>query len=364
MPRTKYPGIKHAKLTEKVERTEVSFQRITEHSLMEKLIKPSHQGALQDDKVDEMVKEYLENPNFWTHKQIITVSVFNGSYYITDGQHRIEASRLLYLNHGKTSDQDFLLFNWHTVDDEEEMRSLYNSINKDSTKNEIFVTQEVIVQARAENFTKFFKMNYKDLFPNKVNKTNKRYTIETFRDELIKRNFFNREKHEELGIYSDFNKEETYERYILRSGFEYYNAYGYQKYLDEDQLDNIFYADEARFIRERQAFMFIRNNFLDWLKNKTTTPKHEAKALRKSIPISIRNSVWKREYGDEVTGKCPISSCDRTLTKTDWHCGHIVSHYNGGKAKVDNLRPICAQCNNDMDSMNWEDYEKSVQQFL
>ena len=56
MPRTKYPGIKHCKLNNKVERTEVSFQRITEHSIMDKLIKPPHQGTLQTDKVNEMIK--------------------------------------------------------------------------------------------------------------------------------------------------------------------------------------------------------------------------------------------------------------------------------------------------------------------
>ena len=363
MPRTKYPGIKHCKVTNKVERTEVSFQRVVEHNLMEKLIKPPHQGALQDDKVNEMVQEYLEKPDFWTHKQIVTISVFNGSYYITDGQHRIEASKLLFHNYGKSSDQDYLIFNWHTVDSEQEMRSLYNSINKDSTKNEIFVTQEVIVQARAENFLKFFKNNYKDLFPNKVNKTNKRYTIELLRDELLKGGFFNKETHAECGVYSDMN-DESYEQFLLRSSSEYFKAYNYDKYVVEDQLDNIFYADEIKFIKEKQVFMLMRNNFLEWLKDKSIQPKHEPKILRKSIPISIRNSVWKKEYGDSVTGKCPITTCDKMLTMSDWHCGHVISHYNGGKVKADNLRPICAQCNNDMDAMNWEDYELSVKQYM
>ena len=47
MPKSKFPGIKSTKLTERVERTEVSFQKITEHSMMTRLIKPPHQGALQ-----------------------------------------------------------------------------------------------------------------------------------------------------------------------------------------------------------------------------------------------------------------------------------------------------------------------------
>ena len=364
MPRTKYPGIKHCKLTNKVERTEVSFQRIVEHSLIDKLIKPPHQGALQNEKVNEMVKEYLDKPEFWSHKQIVTISVFNDSYYITDGQHRIEASKILYSHYGKNSDQDCLLFNWFTVNDEHEMRSLYNSINKDSTKNEIFVTQNIIIQARAEKFLKFFKNNYKDLLPNKVNKMNKRYTIEMLRDELIKMNFFDKEKHKEENIYSDMREEESYERFLLRSSSEFFKAYDYQKYVNEDQLDNLFYVDEAKFIKEKQVFMLMRNNFLDWIRDKTIPPKHESKKPRKSIPAPVRNNVWNREYGDSCNGKCPITACNKMLTKTDWECGHIISHYNGGKIKVENLRPICGQCNNDMSSMNWDEYEMKIKEFM
>ncbi|MHA2082199.1 MAG: HNH endonuclease [Candidatus Thorarchaeota archaeon] len=364
MPKSKFPGVKSTKLTEKVERTEVSFQKITEHSMMAKLIKPPHQGALQDDKVDEMVAEYLKTPDFWTHKQIVTISVFNDSYYITDGQHRIEASKILYTRYGKASEQDYLLFNWHTVNNEDEMRSLYNSINKDSVKNEIFITQDVIIQARAENFLKFFKSNYKDLFPNKVNKTNKRYTIEALRDELLKRDFFDKETHQENKIYSDIKSEETLERFLLRSASEYFKQYNYEKYIAENQLEVLFYADEVKFIKEHQVFMFSRNNFLDWMRDKTISPRHYVKSPRKTIPSAIRNTVWKNEYGDAASGKCPITACNTVLTPGDWQCGHIISHYNGGKIKVDNLRPICAQCNNDMSSRNWDEYETSVNQCL
>jgi len=367
MGRTKYPGIKWTKLSDKVERTEVSFQRMCEHGLMNQLIKPPHQGVLQDQKVLEMVKEYCEHPDYWTHKQIITISVFNDSYYITDGQHRIEAGKSLYTDHGKSSATDYLIFNWHIVDNEDEMRNLYNSINKDSTKNEIFVTQDIIIQARAENFFKFFKGNYKDLFPNKVNQTNKRYPLELFRDELLRIDFFDREKHQELNIFQDFKKDEAFEQFVLRSASEYFKLYDYERYINENQLEPLFYADEIRFIREGQVFMFMRNNFLDWLKHKNIKPKHNIKNLRTKIPVSIRNSVWKKEFGGSDSGVCPISTCDVVIKKKDtsnpWHCGHVISHYNGGKMKLENLRPICAQCNLDMDSKNWNDYEETIKQF-
>jgi len=367
MGRTKYPGIKWTKLSEKVERTEVSFQRMCEHGLMNQLIKPPHQGALQDQKVTEMVNEYCEHPDYWTHKQIITISVFNDSYYITDGQHRIEAGKCLFTDHGKTSALDYLIFNWHTVGTEEEMRDLYNSINKDSTKNEIFVTQDIIVQARAEKFSKFFKSNYKGFFPIKANQTNKRYPIEQFRDELIRLDFFDREKHQGLSIFKDLQTGESLEQFVLRSSSEYFKLYDYARYINENQLEPLFYADEIKWIKDKQVFMFMRNNFLQWIRNKSIKPSHNVKTPRAKIPVSIRNNVWKKEYGDDETGICPITTCDTVLKKKDtscpWHCGHVISDYNGGKTKLDNLRPICAQCNLDMSSKNWGDYEETIKQF-
>jgi 5-methylcytosine-specific restriction endonuclease McrA len=39
-----------------------------------------------------------------------------------------------------------------------------------------------------------------------------------------------------------------------------------------------------------------------------------------------------------------------------WQAGHIISHNNGGLAEINNLHPICKQCNNAMNDENWDDY--------
>ena len=364
MPRNKYPGRNKRDLYPNVIRTEVSFKDICEHGLIPKLKKPPHQGGLQDEKINGMIEEYMSNPSYWGHKQIIVIGELNGNYFITDGQHRLEAAEKLYKEHNKN---DTLLFNWNIVNNEDELRGLYHSVNHDSAKNSLYIEQELMVQCRSESFVDFFKENYRPLFPNKMSAAGKRYPIEIFRDELTKRNFFDRERHSRDGIFSDMKPSESYHEYILRSNAEFYERYDYDKYVRERQLDNLFYKDEINFIaHDRLVFMFKNCNFLDWIMNKSTEPSHKTKRTRESIPRSIRDKVWKSEFGTNEQGMCPIPHCETVLEwkkKDSWHAGHKKSHMNGGELKLENLRPICWSCNLDMGGTNWDDYVARINSF-
>tara|TARA_B100001121_G_scaffold301346_1_gene312355 strand:- start:341 stop:1447 length:1107 start_codon:yes stop_codon:yes gene_type:complete len=364
MPKTGYPGKRWQQLYYNVGRTEVSFKELCDHPIIKKLIKPPHQGALHDEKIDGMIEEYNTNPSYWSHKQIIVVAEFNSNYFITDGQHRIEAGQKLFTDYNKN---DVVLVNWYTVNNEDELRDLYNSVNHDSAKNSLFIEQELITKCRSENFVRFMKVNYKSLFPSKMTDTNKRFPIELLRDELSKRKFFEREKHQELEIFSDMDQNESYEQYILRSNTEFYKLYNYDKYIKENQLEHLFYRDEIKFIEDKLVFMLRNTNFLDWIMNKTMDPSHDTKNIRKKIPQSVRNKVWKAEFGTAQSGVCPITGCDKLLhmkgTDFPWHCGHKISAAKEGPDTVDNLRPICPSCNFDMGKENWDVYEARVQPY-
>ncbi len=364
MPKTGYPGKKWQQLYFNVGRTEVSFKELYEHPTIKKLIKPPHQGVLQDEKIEGMIEEYNKNPSYWSHKQIIVIAEFNGNYFITDGQHRIEAGQKLFNEYNKN---DIVLINWNIVNNEDELRDLYNSVNHDSAKNSLFIEQELIIKCRSENFVKFMKENYKSLFPNKLSDSNKRYPVEFFRDELSKRKFFDREKHDELGIFADMQSNESYEQYILRSNADFYKLYNYDKYIKEDQLEHLFYKDEITFINDKIVFMLRNTNFLNWIVNKTIDPSHTTKRIRSKIPQPVRNKVWKAEFGTNQIGVCPISGCDTVLHMKGldfpWHCGHKISHKNGGPDILENFRPICPGCNFEMGGENWNIYEARLQSY-
>ena len=74
----------------------------------------------------------------------------------------------------------------------------------------------------------------------------------------------------------------------------------------------------------------------------------------KKIPSAVRKIVWNTYIGkDNTTGKCLVCSSE-DISHTNFECGHVKSRVNGGDVTVDNLRPICGNCNksiggNDMD---------------
>ena len=84
------------------------------------------------------------------------------------------------------------------------------------------------------------------------------------------------------------------------------------------------------------------------------------KEKRKNISGTLKRDVWFKYIGNKGKSHCfccktnEIFFCSG-VNKT-WQAGHIISHNNGGLAEINNLHPICKQCNNDMSDENWDDY--------
>lgn len=96
----------------------------------------------------------------------------------------------------------------------------------------------------------------------------------------------------------------------------------------------------------------------------------------KKIPSAVRKIVWNTYIGkDNTTGKCLFCSSE-DISHTNFECGHVKSRVNGGDVTVENLRPICGNCNksiggNDMDEFmdkfkikkpdNWDGFKPQVE---
>ena len=95
---------------------------------------------------------------------------------------------------------------------------------------------------------------------------------------------------------------------------------------------------------------------IDELHEKSTPKKKSPKPTnkRKNIPKGIKNMVWRNQYGEDLSGPCLI--CKSTIQINNFEASHIISHANGGSDKVDNLRPLCFDCNRSMNKKNWSDY--------
>jgi hypothetical protein len=106
-------------------------------------------------------------------------------------------------------------------------------------------------------------------------------------------------------------------------------------------------------------------SFQEVVKNKLAIPKKNIDKViqqktappRKSIPKKIRETIWKRDCGDSVSGKC--FCCSQGVSALgEWHAGHILAQCNGGADTPDNLRVVCVACNLAMATENMDEFKK------
>ncbi len=75
--------------------------------------------------------------------------------------------------------------------------------------------------------------------------------------------------------------------------------------------------------------------------------KHQkpAKYRKQKIPIALRQACWVKQFGETYRHKCFVDWCHRNITCFDFEVGHNLPESKGGTLDLDNLRPICRQCN-------------------
>lgn len=69
---------------------------------------------------------------------------------------------------------------------------------------------------------------------------------------------------------------------------------------------------------------------------------------KKSIPKALRQQVWLMRIGEKFSGKCVTRWCKNKITVFNYECGHDKAESKGGETVLENLYPICRQCNGSM----------------
>ena len=94
-------------------------------------------------------------------------------------------------------------------------------------------------------------------------------------------------------------------------------------------------------------------------KKRSKPPNPQRRKRRKSIDPYLRMKVWNTYIGQTMNAKCfccwnnkitPFTYCNT------FQAGHIKSHAHGGRDTIDNLLPICRDCNLNMSAEDWDDY--------
>ena len=78
------------------------------------------------------------------------------------------------------------------------------------------------------------------------------------------------------------------------------------------------------------------------MSKRTITPK------KKVISKKLREEVWLKYFGKTFSSKCPIQWCTREISVFSFEVGHNIPESKGGRTTIDNLIPICGDCNRSM----------------
>jgi 5-methylcytosine-specific restriction endonuclease McrA len=81
------------------------------------------------------------------------------------------------------------------------------------------------------------------------------------------------------------------------------------------------------------------------------------KRKKNKIPKSLKTKVWNENFGKSCGEHMCYVGCGKMIYQSDFECGHIVAEINGGDMNIDNLKPICGQCNKSMGTMNLEKFK-------
>jgi 5-methylcytosine-specific restriction endonuclease McrA len=81
--------------------------------------------------------------------------------------------------------------------------------------------------------------------------------------------------------------------------------------------------------------------------------------MRTKIPKAVREQVWLKRIGEKYENKCYISWCKNKITVFNFHCGHNIPDSKGGNLGLNNLYPICSNCNLSMsDNYSIDEWNK------
>jgi 5-methylcytosine-specific restriction endonuclease McrA len=85
---------------------------------------------------------------------------------------------------------------------------------------------------------------------------------------------------------------------------------------------------------------------------------------KKNISKNIKLLIWNKYIGEDIIKHKCLCCKKREIKNTDFHCGHVIPESKGGNETLENLRPICPNCNLGMGQTNMIDYVKRHELFI
>jgi len=310
--------------------------------------KPEIQRILEHNKVRDIIDYQLNfNKKYgrfnFNVSGLINLHKLDKKLFLVDGQHRFKALEKLYNNY--SHDVSFFV-EIVRVDSLEELKENYSMINKNTPLPE-FSYFSLEDKGIVEEGVCKFQENYEQVWSKGNNRSRRPYINFNFFQEalayVVENTNIDTSK-ELIKVIEDYNNK--------LSGwdntcFPKTNAPMYNKAKEFK-----FFLGLYPTIDEDYRYEWARK-IVEQLTGKAIKKKSYKK---KKIPKKIKIDCWKKYIGSKVGETLCICCKNSNINQNDFVAGHIISEKNGGKITVENILPICNQCNLSMSSMNMDEF--------
>jgi hypothetical protein len=127
-----------------------------------------------------------------------------------------------------------------------------------------------------------------------------------------------------------------------------------RKHNEEDLLDD---KDKIKELKNEVDELRKQNEQL--LELLETKNKKMVIKRKKWIAKGLKMSVWNENFGITCGEHECYIGCGRKISQGNFECGHIIAESKGGTIHIDNLKPVCSQCNKSMGTINLEEFKKN-----
>lgn len=307
---------------------------------------PDIQRIVDDDNVDDIVNyqiNYYKKYNKFNFIGLVNIHYLNNKYYLIDGQHRFKAIKQLF-DLGHKFNVAIEIININSIN---ELKENYKIINKNTQLPEF---SDEIDKSIPENVALYFKNKY----PKMWSKTS------CSRKPHIYFPFFQ----ESLGFLTEKLKINCID--YLKNIVEDYNnilsEWDIDKFPDNNKLSPKIFnkcKESGLFLG---LFKFSKDDIgYKWVKNiiqhhTGEIIRNESNQHKKKIPKKIKDDSWDKYIGKEH-GIAFCICCNTTeIEQKNFIGGHIISNKNKGSINIENIIPICNQCNLSMSTKNMDEF--------
>ena len=310
---------------------------------------PNIQRIRDDDKVSDIISyqcDFFRNHQCFNIMGVINIHhcVENNTYYLIDGQHRYEAFKQMYQKMGHNI---LIPVEYVKVETMKQVKDNYQLINKNTPLPEF---PENIDKNIPETVAQYFKSKYPTIW-SKNSRARRPHIYFNFFQEAL--GFLT----DKLQIKSSDKLQELIETYNSKLSQWDIKQFPDHKSLNENIIKKCkelnFYLGMYKHVSDSFGYKWVQAiiEIETGVKIKNE-PKN--KFNKNKIPKKIKNDSWDKYIGKEH-GTALCLCCHKTqIDSKSFVGGHIISEKNEGLINIDNIIPICSECNSSMGSENMD----------